>query len=115
MPINQNYDHLKRANDHIKLLKNMFNNIESYEIDLTNIFNEFKQLFDKENNHALANSRSTIPFSNLIKRASRLYFPVLSVQILSIFFKSNESKNLVAVLLSKKFFSRDITIAAYNL
>jgi NAD+ synthase len=60
MPILQNKEQLIRADNHIKWLKENFNNVKSYTYDLTNLFNNFKKLFEIENTHALANSRSRL-------------------------------------------------------
>lgn len=65
MPIHQAPDQLKRANEHINWLKNKFNNVESFDIDLTNTFDTFKSLFNHENKLALANSRSRLRMTTL--------------------------------------------------
>jgi NAD+ synthase len=60
LPILQNETQLKRANNHIKWLKENFSNVESYEIDLTETFKTFETLFKTKNSLALANSRSRL-------------------------------------------------------
>ena len=72
----QGFDELKsiddveynRANKHINWLKNKFKNVNSIDIDLTKVFNEFKSTVENnssENNLALANSRSRIRMTTL--------------------------------------------------
>jgi NAD+ synthase len=70
LPILQNETQLKRANNHIKWLKENFNNIESYEIDLTETFKTFEKLFKTKNDLALANSRSRLRMVALYQVAS---------------------------------------------
>jgi NAD+ synthase len=70
MPILQAKDQLERANNHINWLKNNFENVYSYEYDLSNVFNEFVKLFPIENNHASANSRSRLRMLTLYHIAS---------------------------------------------
>jgi len=73
MPIKQkNYQYL-RAQGHIKWLKNKFNNIDSIDIDLTKVFNQFKLTVENsssKNELALANSRSRIRMMTLYYYAS---------------------------------------------
>jgi NAD+ synthase len=69
LPILQNETQLKRANNHIKWLKENFNNIESYEIDLTETFKTFEKLFETKNDLALANSRSRLRMVDLYQVA----------------------------------------------
>jgi NAD+ synthase len=69
MPILQQKDQLERADNHIKWLKNNFSNVKSYTYDLTDLFNNFKDLFDIENKHALANSRSRLRMITLYQVA----------------------------------------------
>jgi len=68
MPIKQKEDQYLRANKHIDWLKNKFKNVDSIDIDLTNVFNEFKLSVENNsltNNLALANSRSRIRMTTL--------------------------------------------------
>jgi len=70
MPIHQAKDQLIRANDHIKWLKSKFNNVQSFEYDLTLLFDLFKKSFEKEDKLALANSRSRLRMVTLYHIAS---------------------------------------------
>lgn len=65
LPIHQNEQQLRRARLHIKWLENKFDNIEFYEFDLTQIFDDFKSLFNEEHKLALANSRSRLRMTTL--------------------------------------------------
>ena len=68
MPIKQNKNQYLRAQGHIKWLKNKFNNIDSIDIDLTKVFNQFKLTVENsssKNELALANSRSRIRMMTL--------------------------------------------------
>ena len=68
MPIKQNEDQYLRAERHIQWLKKKFDNVESIDIDLTNIFNEFKLSVENSsssNKLALANTRSRIRMMTL--------------------------------------------------
>jgi len=68
MPIRQKEDQYKRANKHISWLKNKFKNVNSLDIDLTNVFNTFKSSVENNsstNDLALANSRSRIRMTTL--------------------------------------------------
>ena len=68
MPIRQKEEQYNRANTHINWLKNKFKNVNSIDIDLTKVFNEFKSTVENnssENNLALANSRSRIRMTTL--------------------------------------------------
>ena len=63
MPIRQKEEQYVRANNHIKWLKEKFNNVNSIDIDLTGLFEKFKSSVEKNsstNNLALANSRSRL-------------------------------------------------------
>ena len=73
MPIKQNKNQYLRAQGHIKWLKNKFNNIDSINIDLTKVFNQFKLTVENsssKNELALANSRSRIRMMTLYYYAS---------------------------------------------
>ena len=68
MPIRQKEEQYNRSNKHINWLKNKFKNVNSIDIDLTNVFNQFKSSVEdnsSENNLALANSRSRIRMTTL--------------------------------------------------
>ena len=68
MPIRQKEEQYNRSNKHINWLKNKFKNVNSIDIDLTKVFNEFKSTVENnssENNLALANSRSRIRMTTL--------------------------------------------------
>ena len=71
MPIHQNSEELLRANKHINWLKKNYSNIELVEIDLSNIFNQFKQTIGKgfQNTLALANTRARIRMTTLYQIA----------------------------------------------
>ena len=63
MPIKQKEDQYQRAEKHIQWLKKKFVNVESIDIDLTKVFNQFKLSFGNSssmNELALANTRSRI-------------------------------------------------------
>jgi NAD+ synthase len=70
MPIHQGSDQLKRAHNHIEWLQSNFSNVESIEINLTQTFEQFKSLFNKEDNLALANSRSRLRMVTLYQIAT---------------------------------------------
>ena len=73
MPIRQKESQYLRAQKHIKWLKNKFNNIDSIDIDLTKVFNQFKLTVENnslKNELALANSRSRIRMMTLYYYAS---------------------------------------------
>ena len=73
MPIKQKQNQYLRAQGHIKWLKNKFNNIDSIDIDLTKVFNQFKLTVENsssKNELALANSRSRIRMMTLYYYAS---------------------------------------------
>ena len=68
MPIKQKEDQYLRAERHIQWLKKKFDNVESIDIDLTNIFKEFKLSVENSsssNKLALANTRSRIRMMTL--------------------------------------------------
>ena len=70
MPIHQGSDQLQRAHNHIEWLQSNFSNVESIEIDLTQTFEQFKSLFNREDNLALANSRSRLRMVTLYQIAT---------------------------------------------
>ena len=68
MPIRQNESQYLLASKHLKWLKSKFKNINSIDIDLTNVFNEFTssvEINSEKNNLALANSRSRLRMMTL--------------------------------------------------
>ena len=68
MPIKQKEDQYLRAERHIEWLKKKFDNVESIDIDLTNVFNQFKLSVENNsssNKLALANTRSRIRMMTL--------------------------------------------------
>ena len=68
MPIKQKEDQYLRAERHIQWLKKKFDKVESIDIDLTNIFKEFKLSVENSsssNKLALANTRSRIRMMTL--------------------------------------------------
>jgi len=69
MSIYQAPEQLERAHNHINWLKSKYSNVESLEIELTNIFETFKSLFSVENKLALANSRSRLRMTTLYQIA----------------------------------------------
>lgn len=70
MPIHQAKDQLERAHDHIEWLKQNYNNVISYELNLTKTFETFKTLFPSENKLALANTRSRLRMTALYQVAT---------------------------------------------
>jgi NAD+ synthase len=60
LPIHQFKDQLQRAHNHIKWLKDRYQNVEDFEFDLSETFEVFKKLFNDSNDLALANSRSRL-------------------------------------------------------
>tara|TARA_B100001029_G_C15038389_1_gene441785 strand:+ start:216 stop:980 length:765 start_codon:yes stop_codon:yes gene_type:complete len=72
MPINQNKKQLERATDHINWLKSNYKNVEKVEVNLSGIFNEFKNTLGKDfqNDLALANTKARIRMTTLYQIAS---------------------------------------------
>ena len=73
MPIKQNENQYLRAERHIQWLKKKFDNVESIDIDLTEVFNQFKlsvEISSSMNKLALANTRSRIRMMTLYYYAS---------------------------------------------
>ena len=72
MPINQNTNQLNRASDHINWLNKNYKNVEKKEIDLSNVFHEFKSTLGKDfqNDLALANTKARIRMTTLYQIAS---------------------------------------------
>lgn len=69
MPIHQHPSQLNRAHNHISWLKANYSNVESYEYDLTDTFENFKSLFKENNQLALANSRARLRMTTLYQVA----------------------------------------------
>jgi len=70
MPIHQSQDQLKRAQNHMMWLEEKYPNVISLEYDLTQTFETFKAMFDKEDKLALANSRSRLRMVTLYQLAT---------------------------------------------
>ena len=60
LPIYQNKSHLKRAQNHINNLKSKFENVESLEIDLSNVLDSFLINFSNKDQLSEANTRSRL-------------------------------------------------------
>jgi NAD+ synthase len=60
MPIHQDKSQLSRAHKHIEWLVKNYSNVSTSEYDLTNLFNNFENLFQTKNSHASANTRSRL-------------------------------------------------------
>jgi len=74
LPIRQEEKQLYRANKHIEWLKENFENVESIEIDVTDVFNVFERQFI-DNYHselAFANSRSRLRMTALYQVAGSI-------------------------------------------
>ena len=68
MPIKQKEEQCQRAERHIQWLKKKFDNVESVDINLTKVFNQFKLSVENNssmNKLALANTRSRIRMMTL--------------------------------------------------
>ncbi len=67
LPIEQEKNQIVRSKNHINWLQKKFKNVDSYEYDLTSIFNEFKRTIDNSNTNklALANSRARLRMMTL--------------------------------------------------
>ena len=67
MPIHQNKKEILRGKKHIAWLKQKYNNVSSIVFDLTNVFDNFKNLTSNDNNNslALANTRSRLRMTSL--------------------------------------------------
>ena len=70
MPINQNKNQHSLSLKHIDWLKSKFKNVESYVINLDNLFNSFKKtMFEFDSELAYANSRSRLRMITLYQVA----------------------------------------------
>jgi NAD+ synthase len=67
IPILQQNNQLKRANDHIEWLKNRFANVTDLEVDLTDVFNSVKKTYplDIQDELTMANVRSRLRMTTL--------------------------------------------------
>lgn len=82
LPIHQESNQLTRANKHIDWLKSTFSNVESKELDLSQVYDQFKTTVydncliehsqDLDINLALANSRSRLRMVTLYQIATSL-------------------------------------------
>jgi len=71
MPIKQIKEQHNLSLKHQEWLKNKFKNVESYLIDLDNVFNSFKtSLKQFDNEHGLANSRARLRMTKLYQAAT---------------------------------------------
>lgn len=70
MPILQEPSQLERAHNHIDWLKNKFDNVESKEINLTDVFLRFESNFTDQNKLSSANTRSRLRMITLYHIAS---------------------------------------------
>ena len=70
MPIHQHKSELNRAHNHIKWLKNKYDNVSSVEINLSHVYDTFEMMFvDNEHKLALANSRARLRMTTLYQIA----------------------------------------------
>jgi NAD+ synthase len=67
IPIHQNKKEILRGQKHIAWLKEKYNNVSSIEFDLTNVFDNFKNQTNHNNDNslALANTRSRLRMTSL--------------------------------------------------
>lgn len=67
MPIRQHSAELKRADEHILWLKNNYKNVSSYEINLTNIFEQIEKTYPENIQDwlSMANTRSRLRMTTL--------------------------------------------------
>ncbi len=70
MPIHQASSHVNRAKEHIDWLEKKYSNIQKTEVDLTPVFETFKQVVpvattDKKHQLSLANSRARLRMTSL--------------------------------------------------
>ena len=70
LPIYQSKAHLKRAHNHIENLKSRFKNVESLEIDLSNVLDSFLTNFSNKDQLSEANTRSRLRMMTLYHVAS---------------------------------------------
>ena len=70
MPIHQAESHISRAEEHIKSLKKKYSNVQSTRVNLSPVFDSFKEEIDLEKSQAivdmaLANSRARLRMTSL--------------------------------------------------
>lgn len=70
MPIHQHINQVNRANEHIKQLRNRFENVTETEVDLTSTFENFKKVIPEEKDSpkkdlSLANTRARFRMTTL--------------------------------------------------
>lgn len=70
LPIKQNADELSRAEAHIEWLDNKYENVIPLQFNLDELFWAFKNLFEKQDDLALANSRSRLRMTTLYQVAA---------------------------------------------
>jgi NAD+ synthase len=71
LPIQQEPSQTKRGENHVNWLKSRFKNVELIKIDLTSIFNHFKESlpYDLQNEVALVNTKSRLRMATLYQIA----------------------------------------------
>lgn len=72
LPIEQNRSEYDRGNAHIDWLKKTFSNVNSYEVDLTAVFNQIKNTYDDsiQDFLTMANTRARLRMTTLYAYAS---------------------------------------------
>ena len=68
MPIHQDIEQVNRASEHLSSLKEIYPNVSSLEINLSNVFDSFKEKVPTKNHRselALANTRARLRMSTL--------------------------------------------------
>lgn len=67
MPIHQSENQVNRAKNHIKMLKQKYQNVSDIEVDLTPVFDTFVRQVPEQQDHALAlaNTRSRLRMTTL--------------------------------------------------
>lgn len=65
LPLNQNKEQYNLSNKHIEWLKKSYPNVESIEINLTDVFEIFKSKFEKNTPLSLANTKSRLRMLSL--------------------------------------------------
>ena len=70
LPIEQNKEELSRAESHIEWLCNKYENVIPLQFNLDEVFWAFKNVFEKEDKLALANSRSRLRMTTLYHAAA---------------------------------------------
>ena len=70
LPINQANDQHNRSNEHINWLKTKFDNVKHYTVDLTSVYDSFKEAVPHCDELALANSQSRIRMTTIYSFAN---------------------------------------------